>query len=473
MQKNKLKIKNALRIISALLVLTIILNPISAQRVAAQSETLPVYIVQSGDTLYDIAIQFHIAIDDLLAANNLTIDSPLSIGQKLVIPGLEGMQGTLTTEYLPLGANLRSLSRRTQSDLTSLAKLNKLTSQSELFVGRRFILATSDVTQDLNVLPALKTGQSWMEAALLTGQNPWALARLNQLSSPNQALPLDTYFYHSGQASDSFLAIPGISSISIENLPFAQGETYLLKATTTEAVSISANLAGSQAEFFPDLDGNLIAFGGVNALEDPGTYPLEVTVTAADQSVYRFDQWVIIKPGNFQAAVNLAVDPESVDSPEVADEDARVHEIVTKLTPTRQWSGAFQYPIAGSDCVNADFGSRRTYNGSDKVYYHTGVDLGYCEGIEVFAPAKGTVAAILPDQLVRGNLLIIDHGLGVYSIYMHLADFQVQVGDVVEPGQLIAHLGNTGRSTGPHLHFEIDINGTPVSPWTWLNRVFP
>jgi len=83
------------------------------------------------------------------------------------------------------------------------------------------------------------------------------------------------------------------------------------------------------------------------------------------------------------------------------------------------------------------------------------------------------VAAILPNQLVRGNLLIIDHGLGVYSIYMHLAEILVEVGEIVQPGQLIAILGNTGRSTGPHLHFEIDINGTPVSPWVWFNRAFP
>jgi len=75
--------------------------------------------------------------------------------------------------------------------------------------------------------------------------------------------------------------------------------------------------------------------------------------------------------------------------------------------------------------------------------------------------------------LVRGNLLIIDHGLGVYSIYMHLSEILVEVGEVVQPGQRIAILGNTGRSTGPHLHFEIDINGTPVSPWTWFNREFP
>ena len=138
-------------------------------------------------------------MDEILAVNGLSNGDSLLIGDRLLIPGLEGMQGTLTTEYIPLGANLRSLSRRTQSDPASLAKLNKFTSQSELFVGRRIALTTSEATQDLQTLPALTPGQSWLEFALLSGQNPWALARLNQLSSPNLAQPLDPYFYHSGK----------------------------------------------------------------------------------------------------------------------------------------------------------------------------------------------------------------------------------------------------------------------------------
>ena len=466
-------LKIAQKIFLALLVLSIIHTPILAEPVAAQDETLPVYIVQSGDTLFDIANQFYTTVDEILAVNGLSNGDTLLVGDRLLIPGLEGMQGTLTTEIIPLGANLRSLSRRTQSDPASLAKLNKFTSQSELFVGRRIALTTSEATQDLQMLPALTPGQSWLEFALLSGQNPWALARLNQLSSPNLALPLDPYFHHSGQEATEVLAIPGIRSMSIDNLPLMQGETYVLKAEAAESVSISAELAGNSAVFSPYENRELVAFGGINALQAPGAYPLKITVTTAENITYNFDQWVIIKPGIFQSSIDLIVDPETIDSPEIAEEDARVREIVTKVTPIKQWNGTFKYPIAGSDCVNADFGSRRTYNGSDKLYYHTGIDLGYCEGTDVFAPATGTVAAILPNQLVRGNLLIIDHGLGVYSIYMHLSEILVDVGEVVQPGQRIAILGNTGRSTGPHLHFEIDINGTPVSPWTWFNREFP
>jgi murein DD-endopeptidase MepM/ murein hydrolase activator NlpD len=75
--------------------------------------------------------------------------------------------------------------------------------------------------------------------------------------------------------------------------------------------------------------------------------------------------------------------------------------------------------------------------------------------------------------VVRGNTIVIDHGLGVYTIYMHLEEILVSQGEVVDIGQLIGIIGTTGRSTGPHLHFEVDIQGTPVNPLTWLRREFP
>ena len=83
------------------------------------------------------------------------------------------------------------------------------------------------------------------------------------------------------------------------------------------------------------------------------------------------------------------------------------------------------------------------------------------------------MVGVFPEQVVRGNAIVIDHGLGVYTIYMHLASILIEEGATVQPGQLIGIIGTTGRSTGPHLHFEVDIQGTPVNPLTWLRRAFP
>ncbi|MFZ3071489.1 MAG: peptidoglycan DD-metalloendopeptidase family protein [Anaerolineaceae bacterium] len=464
---------NLRKVLYALLILPIILASAGQAPAKAQSETLPEYVVQSGDSLYAIALQFYTTIDEIMRVNGLTDSNVLNIGDHLKIPGLEGLQGTLTSDYVPLGANLRSLSRRTQSDTASLIRLNKFTSPSELFIGRKIIITTSEATQSMETLPSLLPGQSWMELAILKGQNPWSLARVNNLASPTSSLPMDTYYAQSATDSPNNLAIPGIKSMVIDNLPLIQGSTFVIKVDSEEPVQLSANLAGTEPVFFPTDDGGQIAFGGIKALLEPGAYPLTIEVKTSDEVNYRFDQWVLVDSGNFETDATLQVDPSTIESDNVKAEDAVFQEIVSKATPIQQWEGMFLYPVEGSDCVRSNFGSRRTYNNDNKIYYHTGLDIGYCNGIDVFAPAKGTVVAALPEQIVRGNVIVVDHGLGVFSIYMHLKEMLVQVGDVVEPGQLIGYIGTTGRSIGPHLHFEVDINGIPVNPVAWLNRTFP
>ena len=83
------------------------------------------------------------------------------------------------------------------------------------------------------------------------------------------------------------------------------------------------------------------------------------------------------------------------------------------------------------------------------------------------------MVAVLPDLIVRGNTIVIDHGMGIHTVYMHLKEFNVSQGDTVEKEQLIGQIGSTGRSNGPHLHFEVNVHGTPVNPETWLRRAFP
>ena len=134
--------------------------------------------------------------------------------------------------------------------------------------------------------------------------------------------------------------------------------------------------------------------------------------------------------------------------------------------------GRFQYPV-DEPCLNSSFGQRRDYNNGGLFFYHTGIDFGVCApNLNIYASAAGKV--IFADELtIRGNAILIDHGWGVVSGYWHLSEFNVSEGAVVQAGDLIGQIGNTGRSAGPHLHFEIDIFGTPVNPLTWLEQAFP
>ena len=460
------------RCVTLVLMAVILLVMVLWVPVRAQT-TYPEYEVVSGDTLSWIALRFDTTVEDIQSLNGLTPDSGLHPGDRLKIPTLAGMRGVLTTEFVPLGSSLTSLSRRSQAEPADLIKANQLTSPSELFIGRQIVMTRSEDDPAMETMTSLKAGQSFFEASILAGRNPWELTELNRLENPNRGMPMDTYFKPSEVDSPNNLAIPGLKSIVIDNLPLIQGDTYLIKVTSDQPVSVRAILNGKEPAFVDMGDGVQMAYGGIHALTEVGVYPLTMEFTNSDGETYRFDQYVMINSGNFSTDKPLEVDPTTVGNDDVKAEDLAFKEIVAPVTPIQQWSGLWYSPAQDADCIISYFGSRRTYNDDPTLYYHTGLDLGYCKGTDVYAPGNGTVVGVFPDQVVRGNSLVIDHGLGVYSIYMHLNEFKVKKGDVVQPGQLIGIIGTTGRSTGPHLHFEIEIQGIPVNPLTWLRREFP
>ncbi len=99
--------------------------------------------------------------------------------------------------------------------------------------------------------------------------------------------------------------------------------------------------------------------------------------------------------------------------------------------------------------------------------FHQGIDISNKAGVAVVAPAKGEVV-FAGVESANGKTLVIKHGEGLVTRYSHLQGFDVAVGDVVERGQRIAALGDTGRSTGPHLHYEVRLNGAPVDPMRYI-----
>ncbi|WP_413773925.1 M23 family metallopeptidase [Nostoc sp. MG11] len=152
----------------------------------------------------------------------------------------------------------------------------------------------------------------------------------------------------------------------------------------------------------------------------------------------------------------------------------RVAALKALQTPQKYWSGGFLKPNAGR--ISTIYGVRRYYNGKfAKDYYHRGVDYAGATGSPVIAPAAGRVALVgrvSQGFRVHGNVVGIDHGHGVTSIFMHLSRINVKEGDFVKPGQLIGAVGSTGASTGPHLHWGLYVNGQSVDPTPWRTNVF-
>jgi murein DD-endopeptidase MepM/ murein hydrolase activator NlpD len=125
------------------------------------------------------------------------------------------------------------------------------------------------------------------------------------------------------------------------------------------------------------------------------------------------------------------------------------------------WDGAFLEPTKGK--VTGRFGSRRVINGQTKRP-HSGEDIAAPQGTLVHAINKGTVVATV-DHFFSGKGVIIDHGVGLFSMYFHLSEIDVQPGQSLKKGEALGKVGSTGRATGPHLHWGIRLNGARVNPY--------
>jgi murein DD-endopeptidase MepM/ murein hydrolase activator NlpD len=128
--------------------------------------------------------------------------------------------------------------------------------------------------------------------------------------------------------------------------------------------------------------------------------------------------------------------------------------------------GAFRWPCPSSTRVTSDYGTRVSPM-SGASSNHKGIDIGASAGADIIAAADGTVTAASYSS-AAGNYVMIDHGGGLYTVYMHASSLLVSPGQTVSAGDVIAKVGNTGISTGSHLHFGVSLNGSYVSPWSYL-----
>ena len=213
---------------------------------------------------------------------------------------------------------------------------------------------------------------------------------------------------------------------------------------------------------------------GIPALQTPGLYPARLEIKEPDGTTYRFEQSIAVLDGEYAYDPPFTVDSELMDPAITGPEDQQLHDLTAPVTSPRYWQGQFVPPVDAAyvDCWPSRYGNRRSYNNSGYIYFHTGLDFCGQVGHPIYAVANGVVV-FTGETVVHGNMTILDHGWGVYSVYAHQSEIDVQEGEVVTAGQLIGKVGATGRVTGPHLHLEVWVNGVQVDPWQWLTTTYP
>lgn len=208
---------------------------------------------------------------------------------------------------------------------------------------------------------------------------------------------------------------------------------------------------------------------GIDLDTAPGTHRAPITVELEGGDTRRREERIEVLGGAFPttelevARRYVELDPE--DQARAARESREIGAIYATLTPERYWREPFDVPIPGTT-GGRNFGHRRVFNGQPRAP-HSGADLKAATGTPVLAANRGRVV-LAKALFFSGNAVFIDHGLGVYSVYLHLSEIGVDVGTVVERGERIGFAGATGRVTGPHLHWGARVLDARVDPFTLL-----
>lgn len=264
----------------------------------------------------------------------------------------------------------------------------------------------------------------------------------------------------------------GASTLELyfENLP--QGEAKLVRVSGANIVGARGRFLERVIDFFPMFDG-YYALLVANMEQNARSYDLSVFVSYADGASETITAPVEVITGSFvRQAVTIAPDKAYLVDPEVErSEIARLESIFEPLTPQALWAtgSGFQLPIA--DELTSPFGAFRIFNESVTTR-HTGWDIRATLGTPIMASGAGRVAFAGPME-IRGNFVAIDHGYGIYSTYSHMSQVHVTRGQSVTRGQIIGIVGETGRTSGPHFHWEFAVSGEWVDPVEMVEMWMP
>ena len=223
------------------------------------------------------------------------------------------------------------------------------------------------------------------------------------------------------------------------------------------------DLAGRRVRVAPD---GAFAFG----VGRDATGPLLVRIAFADGATA--EHRIAVTPRDWPIEQIDGVPPDTVNPPpEIAAridrEQAAVAAARTRDDAREDFTQTFIWPVEGR--ISGRFGNQRVYNGTPKAP-HSGMDIAAAQGTPVKAPAAGIVTFAAPALYLTGGTVVIDHGAGVSSNFLHLSRIDVRVGDRVEQGQVFAAVGATGRATGPHLHWGMNWFDVRIDPLLVLER---
>lgn len=291
-----------------------------------------------------------------------------------------------------------------------------------------------------------------------------------------------------------FLIFVSVSSLILEleargrPAPSPSGELYFVvdPSTVTAGRTLSVSFYSSapvtrarviygsrSAIFYSQTPHEWRALLGTHSLEEPGPREMGVEVVGEKGEVRTSRVPFVIVGGTYPISrLSLSAQKDSLLSSGAVDRDAaQLAKVYEKLGALQKfWSGPFVLPSTG--IVSSVYGARRAYGQRLSRSPHSGMDIANKEGTPVRAPQRGQV--VFSDWLESfGHCVILDHGQGVYSYYLHMKQRVAKVGEKLSQGQDIGLMGQEGLATGPHVHWSMVVAGERVDPQEWVDRDIP
>jgi len=470
-----------------------------AQEATAEADVpngLTIHVVQRGENLYRISLVYNSSIAELVELNGLLDATRIDVGQRLLVPGIDTTPPAPQTHIVQPGESLFLIAELYGITIEALSTENEIVDASSIYPGQVLSIVPVDeasITEELSptqvpvevvtgdeTLPTIsgnihvvQQGETLFRIATGYGLSTQELAQANAISDPTviyagQQLVIPNLPESQLEAID----LPeAISALTVQPLIFVEGETGVIQLTTAANSTVGGTFLGRNLAFVAEESNTRhTAFVGIPVFTDGDIYTVDLMLDNEDGTQARFAFNVRVANGAY-GSQNLNVTDANLTAPAIQDNElSLLTNLTSAVTLEKSWDGLFSIPAAAA--MNATYGTLRSYNEGPISSYHSGADFASAPGTPIYAAAPGIV--VMADTLnIRGNTIAIDHGWGIYTLYAHQTDFAVALGERVAIGQVIGTAGSTGRVTGPHLHWEVWVNGVAVNPLTWTQQLFP
>ncbi len=414
------------RVVPAVLVWFVLAASLAAQD---NPPGVGIHVVQRGENLYRIAQSYGVPLDTLVQMNGMADPGRLQVGDRLLVPlAVAGGEPQISAPVIALsdevyhvvlpGETLFRIATQYGASLNAVVEANAITDSSLIYPGQTLLI------------PGVQPPQ-------LSGDLP-----------------------------------PIVSDISIQPQVFVTGRTGMIRLVTSAPAAVSGSFLGRSLRVASDPTGLIHSLiFGLPMDSAAGISPVTLSVADSAGGTFTVSADVQVVANQFATeSLTIPDDRLVLLGTEVdAAEGETIRAAMSGYTNDRLFNGLMGLPAAAA--VTSPFGSTRSYNGGVLQRLHLGTDFAGAPGSAIFAPADGIV--VFSGALdVRGLATIIDHGWGVYTGYWHQTETYVVPSDRVVAGQVIGTIGMSGRATGPHLHWEMWVNGVPVDAMQWVQQSF-